>query len=65
MTFNEWCATQSEDLYEELGFLFYESALTADDVFMKLEKAYKAGWNACAYERSDETYNEYFERGKE
>ena len=58
MTFEEWCSTQSEDLYKELEFLFYESAMTADDMFMKLEKTYEAGWNACADLNDSFTYDE-------
>jgi hypothetical protein len=31
-----------------------------NDTFdLDLREAYEAGWNSCAYKRSDETYKEY------
>ena len=61
MTFEEWAKTKSDDLYEEIEFLLSEGAMTGDDIYMGLQKAYEAGWNACAdlYDEPDYSETEY------
>ena len=61
MTFEQWwlkptddrdgCSPQDDCLI----------GLDKDDVQSLVEDAYKAGWNACADTRCDDTYGEYLE----
>ena len=44
--FDKWCDTVSSDLYEEFEFLMMEGAMTADDVFCKVQEAFTAGYNS-------------------
>jgi hypothetical protein len=44
--FEEWCDTVSSDLYDEIEFLMVEGAMTADDVFCKVQEAFTAGYNS-------------------
>jgi hypothetical protein len=41
--FDDWCNAKSEDLYEKFDYLMSEGAMTADDIFMEVEKAFQAG----------------------